>query len=108
MYQKYGISDNGFLPPKLPLNRLPDPLYAPWEDLVSRLSELLKTKEIRQSIDKLKILSTERLCTDDEWRRAYVVLSFLAHGFIWGGDKASEVGLHTMILTRRSSTLTTA
>lgn len=57
-----------------------------------RLPELLKRNTIRQSIEGLDVLSTERLRTDEEWRRAYVILSFLAHGYIWGGDMASEVG----------------
>lgn len=57
-----------------------------------RLPELLKCKTIRQSIERLDISSTERLRTDEEWRRAYVILSFLAHAYVWGGDLASEVG----------------
>jgi indoleamine 2,3-dioxygenase len=29
-----------------------------------------------------------------EWRRAYSILTFLAHGFIWSGEHAAEVSLH--------------
>ena len=94
LLRKHDISHNGFLPPKLPLSRLPDPLYEPWEEIVSNLPELLGEKELHRSVHRLEILSTKCLHTEDDWRRAYVVLSFLAHAYIWGGAEASEVSIH--------------
>lgn len=88
----YGISpDHGFLPPELPLDVLPDPYYAPWESIVASLQRLLLSKRLRQTIDRLTVLSTEYLHTDAEWRRAYTVLTFMLHGYVWGGDKPAEV-----------------
>ena len=92
--RRYDITNKGFIPAKPPLDRLPDPLYRPWEDILSQLPGLLERGELHRSVESLEILSTQGLRTEDQWRRAYVVLSFLAHAYIWGGDKASEVRTH--------------
>ncbi|KAI0384404.1 indoleamine 2,3-dioxygenase [Hypomontagnella monticulosa] len=88
---EYSITGNGFLPGCEPLRRLPDPYYASWEAILDDLPLLIKERKIRKAIDSLEVLSTTRFCTEEEWRRAYVVLSFLAHAYIWGGDQASQV-----------------
>lgn len=88
----YNISlENGFLPTEPPLERLPDLYYAKWEAIITNLQPLLLSKRLRSVVEKLPILSTSRLQDVTEWRRAYVVLVFIAHGYIWGGDKPSEV-----------------
>ena len=88
----YGISrEYGFLPSDLPLERLPNPYYHKWEAVVSNLQGLIPTKRLRGVIDHLPILSTTGLEHESEWRRAYSILGFLAHGYIWGGDSPSEV-----------------
>ncbi|KAI1478304.1 indoleamine 2,3-dioxygenase [Daldinia eschscholtzii] len=87
----YSISINGFLPEKAPLDCLPQPYYAPWESILDSLPSMLKNKSAREAIDSIAVLSTDKLHTEEEWRRAYVVLSFLAHAYIWGGEKASEI-----------------
>ncbi|KAK6531557.1 hypothetical protein TWF281_008351 [Arthrobotrys megalospora] len=90
--EDYSISTRtGFLPDVPPLAALPDPYYAPWETTVSNLQPLLLSKKIRQVIDGLPVLSTDRLETEAEWRRAYLILSFLSHSYIWGDNAASEV-----------------
>jgi len=85
------IPHNGFLPIEQPLLSLPSNYYEPWEDIMSQLPELLRKKTIRDKINNLSVLKTSQLCTEAEWRRAYVILSFLAHGYIWGDDAPSEV-----------------
>jgi len=93
--EDYGISPHhGFLPPEPPLDVIPDPYYAKWEAIVSNLQALLLSKRLRQTIDNLPVLSTSYLRTDAEWRRAYVVLVFMLHGYVWGGDKPAEVGFY--------------
>lgn len=88
----YGISpDHGFLPPEPPLDVLPDPFYARWEWIVSNLQSLLLSRRIRDVVDQMPILSTSYLQSEGEWRRAYVVLGFILHGYVWGGSKPSEV-----------------
>ncbi|KAF3907619.1 Myoglobin [Arthrobotrys entomopaga] len=89
--EDYSISPvTGFLPDLPPLTVLQNPYYAPWEATVSNLQALILSKKIRHVIDKLPILSPSHLETEGEWRRAYVILSFLSHSYIWG-DNPSEV-----------------
>ena len=98
----YGISpEYGFLPAELPLERLPDPYYNKWEAIVANLQGLILTKRLRGVIDRLPVLSTAGLEHDSEWRRAYSLLSFMAHGYIWGGDSPAEV--RDFLLSRRAA-----
>ncbi|KAI1109514.1 Indoleamine 2,3-dioxygenase [Nemania sp. NC0429] len=85
------VSINGFLPPGEPLKRLPRAYYQPWERILDNLPTLLKQKTLRGEIDTLNILATSRLDTEPEWQRAYLILCFLTHGYIWGSDTPSEV-----------------
>lgn len=90
--EDYGISPSrGFLPSVTPLERLHDPYYDRWEAIVINLQALLLSKRLRGVVERLPVLSTERLQTEREWQRAYSVLGFIAHGYIWGGDKPLEV-----------------
>lgn len=89
---KYGISpEYGFLPADLPLERLPDPYYNKWEAINANLQGLILSKRLRGVIDRLPVLSTAGLEHDSEWRRAYSLLCFMAHSYIWGGDNPEEV-----------------
>ncbi|TDZ32044.1 Indoleamine 2,3-dioxygenase [Colletotrichum trifolii] len=90
-FEKYGITPNGFLPAEAPLKALPDNYYAPWEKIIQHLPDLLKAGKLRREVDALAVLSTSRLQDEAEWRRAYVILTFLTHAYVWGGDKAEEV-----------------
>ncbi|KAI1655903.1 indoleamine 2,3-dioxygenase [Daldinia decipiens] len=87
----YSVSRNGFLPEREPLSRLPHHYYTPWESILDDLPSLLSSGSIRKAVNSIGVLSTSKLHTEEEWQRAYVVLSFLAHGYIWGGERASEV-----------------
>jgi indoleamine 2,3-dioxygenase len=82
---------NGFLPDSLPLHKLNDPYYSPWEEIVADLPARLKAGKLRQAVDSLPILSTSRLQGESEWRRAYVVLAFITHAYIWGGERPKDV-----------------
>lgn len=77
----------GFLPSQLPLTRLPQDYYAQWETVADNLPSLILTKRIRNVIDKLPLLTIDNLNNDErEYRRAYQVLGFLGHAYIWGTD----------------------
>ncbi len=87
----YGISpEHGFLPNELPLARLPDPYYNKWEAVAANLQALILSRRLRGVVDRLPVLSTVGLEHDAEWRRAYCILCFTAHGYIWGGDSPSD------------------
>ncbi|EXJ57854.1 indoleamine 2,3-dioxygenase [Cladophialophora psammophila CBS 110553] len=89
--EDYGISpERGFLPSELPLHCLPHPVYDRWERIINNFQSLLLSKRLRAVINKLPVIPAVHLETEAEWRRAYTVLAFLAHGYIWGGDKPAE------------------
>ena len=84
----YGVSTkSGFLPEFENILHLPS-YYDPWEDLLSSSNDLKKARRLRKEIESLSILSVSELKETRQWNRAYVVLSFLAHGYIWAeGEK---------------------
>lgn len=83
--------EHGFLPAELPLQFLDDPYYRPWETTIASLQALILTRRLRTVVDKLPVLSTDYLHSEPEWRRAYSVLAFIAHAYIWGGDAPVDV-----------------
>lgn len=89
--EDYNVSPtNGFLPTQAPLERLPDSYYEPWEYIVKNLQGLVLSKRLREVVEKMPVLSTERLFGEAQWRRAYSELAFITHAYIWGGDKPAE------------------
>ncbi|KAL6234493.1 hypothetical protein BDW75DRAFT_212048 [Aspergillus navahoensis] len=90
--EEYEVSvQTGFLPETPPLQCLPDPYYAPWEAVARDLAARIQDGTIRQAIESLPVLITANLRTKPEWRRAYVVLSYLTHAYVWGGETPKEV-----------------
>ncbi|EXJ83219.1 indoleamine 2,3-dioxygenase [Capronia coronata CBS 617.96] len=89
--EDYGVSpDRGFLPSQNPLQCLPHQVYDRWERIMNNFQSLLLSKRLRTVIDKLPVIPAVHLETEAEWRRAYSMLTFMAHGYIWGGEKPSE------------------
>lgn len=86
--ENYNITkQTGFLCPKEPLSHLPA-YYEPWESLAAQLPSLIAESEIRQEVHQLPELDTQHLQSEDEWWRAYVVLTFLSQAYIWvEGDR---------------------
>ena len=83
----YGISPtHGFLPEERPLTRLPDPYYNKWEAVAANFPALILSKRLRDVVNRLPVLDTVGLEHESEWRRAYCLLCFVAHGYIWGDD----------------------
>ena len=100
--EDYGISPtNGFLPDEPPLEILPDPYYQQWEAIARNLQGLILSRRLRELVDRMPALSTERLETEAEWRRAYSVLGFITHAYIWGGDEPAEVCICVMAVNFR-------
>jgi indoleamine 2,3-dioxygenase len=81
----YGISPKyGFLSPDPPAWAFSDNYYKQWDELIENLSSLIKSGRIYDEIEKLPLLETNRLNGEVEYRRAYVVLAFLTHAYVWG------------------------
>ncbi|KKA30368.1 hypothetical protein TD95_001034 [Thielaviopsis punctulata] len=87
----HAITANGFLPLASPLARLP-PTYDAWEDIAHHLPKLLAAGDLRAAVDRLPVLPADGIQTEQEWRRAYVVLAFLTHAYIWcGAEPAATI-----------------
>ncbi|OAL69247.1 hypothetical protein A7D00_6709 [Trichophyton violaceum] len=88
--EDYGITaEHGFLPEQPPATELPA-YYAPWETTVGNLQPLILAGRLRNTIENMPVLSLEYLESTPEWRRAYSILGFLLHGYIWGGDQPAD------------------
>ncbi|KAH6666797.1 indoleamine 2,3-dioxygenase-like protein [Halenospora varia] len=83
-------TQNGFLPDEQPLEFLDDPYYANWEAIITELPSLLNSASLRNHVDALPVLSTSHLKSEPEWRRAYLILSFFTHSYIWEAGGPSE------------------
>lgn len=90
-FKKFAVTCNAFLPKDSPCERLSDPYYEPWEVIAQHLPELIEDNAIHTVIAQLPVLSTQRLNSEAEWRRAYVILAYFTHAHIWGGEKPHEV-----------------
>ena len=82
----------GFLPLSDPLQRLSSAAYSAWEDTVAEMSKLLVAAgegRLKARLLALPPFETASLIAEGDeaqlWR-AYLVLSFLAHAYIWGED----------------------
>lgn len=94
----YDVSPrNGFLPDEIPLEILADAYYQPWETVVRNFQSLILAKRLRRIVDALPVLDTDLLLTEAEWRRAYSILGFIAHGYVWGGDRPTDVCIFASI-----------
>lgn len=89
---KYSVSPyHGFLPEKPPLHRLPQCYYQPWEVIMDILPNLISHRLVRSKVNCTPTLNTSELSSEEEWRRAYLVLSFITHAYIWGDHEPSQV-----------------
>ncbi|KAI9295241.1 IDO-domain-containing protein [Neoconidiobolus thromboides FSU 785] len=77
----------GFLPATPPLKRLSDIYYEPWETLIADMKDLLLCGKYRNRILQLKVLSIDKLINLKEYQRAFSILTFLQHSFIWGKNE---------------------
>jgi hypothetical protein len=89
--EDYGVSrETGFLPSNpSPLLRLPGSYFEPWEQIMDNLQALLLAGGLRTRVAKLPVLDASRLQGERQFQRAYVVLSFISHGYIWGKNQAA-------------------
>ena len=79
---------NGFLGDELPLKRLREENHEEWEKVMDQLSVLLHTEKkiLYQKIENLPDFKVEELierADKREMRRAFLVLSFLSHAYVF-------------------------
>ena len=89
----YDISRKTGFVPEHPVQNLSDVYFAKWEYVAQNLPDLLKQKLLRQTIDDLPEteFSSNTLHSDDEWRRAYSILSFISQAYVWEGGQSEAV-----------------
>ncbi|KAK2608485.1 Indoleamine 2,3-dioxygenase [Conoideocrella luteorostrata] len=88
---KFGLSKTlGFLSDERPLRSFSNPYFTPWDDINVELPELIASHAIYDKVQQLPLLSSSELSTELEFRRAYVVLAFTIHGYIWSGSKDGQ------------------
>jgi indoleamine 2,3-dioxygenase len=75
------IVERGFLPAPDPLRSLPT-AFARWDAVAADLPKLLAATKLGPTIDGLPTLDARALA-DASLPRAMLVLSFLAHGYVW-------------------------
>jgi indoleamine 2,3-dioxygenase len=92
--QDYGVSETrGFLSDEHPLTTFTDSYFTPWDNLISHLSTSISAGSVRKQIHNLPLLDISKLSTEPEYRRAYVVLGFLTHAYVWSaGSDESPAG----------------
>ena len=83
-------SRRGFLPSRDPLRRLPG-AFRDWEAAARLLPKLLVSDHVRRTLESLPKFPLERLKSEREWRRAMLILSYLGHAYVWGGDRPAEM-----------------
>ena len=90
--ENYRVSpESGFLPSCPPLERLPNPYYEPWETVATSLAKFIDNGTLKKRVYTMPVLSTAFLLTEEEWRRAYVILGFVCNGYLFGGDNPPDV-----------------
>ena len=91
LLQDYGIDIlTGFMPNPPPLRRLPGD-FAAWDEIMDHLNPLIMTSKLRNKVDCLPLIPVSKLNTKAEQRRAFVVLTFIAHGYIYGVPNADPI-----------------
>jgi indoleamine 2,3-dioxygenase len=90
--EDYGISaELGFLSSQCPAASFGDcgghgSSYARWDELMARLPRLISSRTHRSEIRALPTLDAGELASSEAaLHRAYVVLGFLIHAYVWGG-----------------------
>ena len=79
----YNISRTlGFLSATATLSSLPT-YYKPWDVIAPRLFSLISGKTLRSAVGDLPLLDASHLMTKEELHRAFVILSFLVHAYVW-------------------------
>jgi indoleamine 2,3-dioxygenase len=83
-------SERGFLPLQDPLTRLPQAFDA-WESAAMGLPKLFASDHCRRTLEDLPPFPFDAIANDRERERAMVLLSYLGHGYVWGGSQPAKV-----------------
>ena len=89
--KKFKISEKtGFLPEE-PSQMLSGDGFSEWESIAQRIPQLIACNHLRKEINKMlpeRVFSDTTLTTEQQWQRAYIVISFLAQAYLY--EEGSE------------------
>ncbi len=80
--EKFDITNNGFLSSQ-PIEKLKNPAYRAWEDLVDSLPVLNKENTTGIKINEINDFDLSLLTKPHEFKRAYVILSMITNSYIF-------------------------
>lgn len=80
----------GFLPSADPLTSLPTE-FAAWENMAAELPKLLVSNQFKKHLENLPTFPVEKLGSPAEYERAMLILSFLGHAYLWGGEPSDKI-----------------
>ncbi|RKO95082.1 IDO-domain-containing protein, partial [Caulochytrium protostelioides] len=84
------------------------PDFAPWETLLSQLQAFLLVRQLRRHVETalppfpISALPPFEHATRAElaaWKRAYLLLAFIAHGYVWSKNEAASRWLPHVLAT---------
>ncbi len=76
----------GFLPTNDPLQQLPT-AFAAWESFSAELPKLLAADAVKDKLEALPPFTTDQLTSLAEHQRAMLILSFIGHAYVLGGNQ---------------------
>lgn len=91
LLKAFAVTRNAFLPESMPSRRFTDTYFEPWEVIAQNLPELIAGGHVHSAVSQMPLLKTDRLVGEAEWRRAYVVLAYMTHAYVWGGQTPKDV-----------------
>lgn len=91
MLEFYRISPiTGFAMEQPSAITLANPALRPWMEIGERIPEIINAGTLRLRIRTLPVLSSDLLQSFEEYRLAFVVLTFLAQAYIWGNHEVED------------------
>ena len=80
----------GFLPESDPLIRFDDKAFADWERAAETLPKLIVSTQLHSILENLPPFPLDQIETRAEEERAMLILSYLAHGYVWSQNPPSS------------------
>ena len=74
----------GFLPSTPPLRQL-DARFEPWEGIAPDLPALIRSRRLRQALERLPLIDANQLVTRGEQERGFLLLTHYVNAWVWGG-----------------------
>ncbi|XP_046854990.1 indoleamine 2,3-dioxygenase 2-like isoform X2 [Xenia sp. Carnegie-2017] len=92
IFDRFKVSYNrGFIPDTDPLLKFTNPYFAPWDEVFRNLTHLIASGKLRAVVKNLPLLDHAALGSEEDWARAYLVLSATGNGYVWQNGEDDPV-----------------